>query len=338
MRSVATQDQEMTPEEQAGAWCARLAVGELPFAEQAEFDRWIQSDSYHGKLLDQALSAWQGLTEIANRPEIIAQRADALEALRCANRSRWSRNLAKRWQWGLGWAAVAAVVLAVFSFGLPSDPEPRLYATSVGERRIITLDDGSRLSLDADTRLSVLYDERRRALTLHSGRAKFEVAKSARRPFTVTAGGRTTVATGTSFSVELLARKLRVVLYEGRVNVVMVKPGSSSGTIALVPGEELVTDISRTAVPTVAAADVAGSQAWESGQLNFVDEPLASAVEQFNRYSSRKIVVGDDAVAAIRINGVFNPGDSSAFVDAIEQVYPVHSINNGDETVVLLKK
>ncbi|MEJ2459662.1 MAG: FecR domain-containing protein [Novosphingobium sp.] len=311
----------MTPEEQAGAWCVRLASGGLSPAEQAEFDDWMVEDPSHDELFDRALIAWRGISAIADSPEVIARRANALEALRRANRKRWSGKLVIGWQWGLGLAA--AVVLAVFTFSSTSNVKPDLYATGVGERRIITLADGSRVSLDADTKVSVLYGKKQRALTLLNGRAKFEVAKNPDRPFTVTAGGRTTVATGTAFSVELLRRTLHVVLYEGRVNVIRAKPHSSDGTVGLVPGEELVTDVSPTAVPTVSPVDTTGSLAWENGQLNFVDEPLASAVEQLNRYSPVRIVVGDARASAIRINGVFNAGDSQAFLDAITQAYPI---------------
>jgi transmembrane sensor len=326
----------MTPEEQAGAWCVRLALEDMSAAEQAEFDHWMTSSPSHSELFDHALIAWRGLSEIAENPEIIAQRADALDALRRANRKRWSRKLVMRWQWGLGLAA--AVILIVFTFASTSDIKPDLYATNVGERRIVVLADGSRMLLDANSSVSVLYKKDQRALTLLNGRAKFEVAKNPASPFTVTAGGRTTVATGTAFSVELLGRKLHVVLYEGRVDVIKSKQSLSNGAIRLMPGEELVTDVSPTAVPTVGRVDIAGSLAWENGQLNFVDEPLASAVEQLNRYSRARIVVGDARASAIRINGVFNAGDSNAFLEALTQVHPVQSVNNGTEKVILLKK
>lgn len=335
MTSAQEQQQQMTPEEQAGAWCARLAFRGLSPDEQAEFDHWIMANPSHGELFDHALIAWRGLSAIADSPEIIAQRVNALDALRRANGKRWSTKLTINWQWALGLAA--ALVLIVLTFTLRPDAQPDLYATGVGERRTITLEDGSRLSLDANTKVSVLYKQDQRALTLLNGRAKFDVAKNSARPFTVTAGGRTTIATGTAFSVELLGRKLRVVLYEGRVNVVKGKQRSSNEAIGLMPGEQLVTDVSPTALPTVGRVDIASSLAWENGQLNFADEPLASAVEQLNRYSGTRIVVGDLRASAIRINGVFNAGDSRAFLDAITQIYPVRAVANDAETVILSK-
>src|SRR3546814_3322622 len=81
------------------------------------------------------------------------------------------------------------------------------------------LDDDSRLSLDANTRVRVKYSRAGRQLWLEEGRARFEVAKDPLRPFSVAAAGKIVVETGTEFSVELLGRETRVILYEGHVAV-----------------------------------------------------------------------------------------------------------------------
>ena len=51
---------------------------------------------------------------------------------------------------------------------------------------------------------------------LLAGRAKFDVAHDALRPFSVLARNRLTVATGTSFSVELLSRQVLAFRCHGR--------------------------------------------------------------------------------------------------------------------------
>src|SRR3546814_19520630 len=95
----------------------------------------------------------------------------------------------------------------------------RPYQTEVGERRVALLDDQSRLSLDADSLVEVDMSDRQRELTLVRGRAKFDVAKDPLRPFTVVAGDKMVVATGTSFSVEMVGKVVRVLLYHVRVSV-----------------------------------------------------------------------------------------------------------------------
>jgi len=328
--------------EQGGEWCVRLSTGSLSPDEQASFDKWMADDPLNREAFDQALTVWQGLHAIGDSPELISRRADALEALRRANSRRWSRRFASNRQWVAGIAACFALVL-VSTFWLFSN-RPELYGTGVGERRVVMLEDGSRLSLDAETKVSALYSSDQRKLVLLSGRAKFDVARDLSRPFTVTAGDRTVIATGTAFSVELLNHKVHVIVYEGSVAVVAgvpppadqlvrIKQHPAGDAIPLSPGKELV-DGTTAGAPTIVNTDVSRSLAWEAGQLNFVDEPMASAVERLNRYSSDKIVIGDPKVASIRINGVFNAGDSAAFADAVSQAYPVEVERDGNDFVL----
>jgi len=310
-------------------------------AEQAEFDEWISAHDAHGEIFDRAQVAWRGLSAIADRPEIIAQRADALDALRRANLRRWTHKIRRDWRRVA--ALAASVVLVVLTVSLwsnfPTSPDakPEVFATNIGERQIITLTDGSRLTLDAATKVTVLYEDDQRVLTLNDGRARFDVRKDPERPFSVTAGGRTTVATGTSFSVELLKNDLHVVLFEGRVNVSKAGSPSPSQTIVLMPGEKLVTNISPSAIPRIEQADILGAQAWENGQLVFIDEPLASAVEQVNRYSRTKIEIGDARASEITVSGVFNVGDIRAFIDAITDVYPLEANTSSGRVMIVSK-
>jgi transmembrane sensor len=67
------------------------------------------------------------------------------------------------------------------------------------------------------------------------------------------------------------------------------------------------------------------SLSWEAGQLSFEDEPLASAVARMNRYSRTQLVVGDDATAQLRVNGVFTAGDVETFVDGVTLLNPVEA-------------
>lgn len=79
----------------------------------------------------------------------------------------------------------------------------------------------------------------------------------------------------------------------------------------------------RSAEARIEQIDTARSLAWEGGQLVFENERLAVAVERMNRYSSEKLSVGDPTASAVRIDGVFDAGDTSAFVEGVTGVFPV---------------
>ena len=73
-----------------------------------------------------------------------------------------------------------------------------VYRTGLNERRVVTLKDGSKVSLDAMSKISVRYSDDARRLTLQRGQARFDVAHDVSRPFSVRARDRTVVATGTA--------------------------------------------------------------------------------------------------------------------------------------------
>jgi transmembrane sensor len=223
-----------------------------------------------------------------------------------------------RWRWpSVAATAVAVVVLGVL---LTMQYGVQTLETGIAERRIVRLEDGSQLSLDALSRVEIRLAQHHRDLRLIFGRVRFDVAKDPLRPFNVTAGDKIVVALGTSFSVELLQKQMRLVLYEGRVEVLQNRNDRSqaiTGPRELTSGRELWSTLGRVDA-TVMAADIPRSQSWESGQLTFVDEPLPFAVERINRYSQTKIVIADAAAAAIHVNGVFNAGDVSAFIEGLK--------------------
>lgn len=325
--------------DRAAHWCVRLADGDLSLEEQAEFELWLDENPANRAAFAGVTAIWKGAGKAADAPELIAARADALDAMRAANGQRWSRRLTGRWRAALAIAAGVALVLA--SSLLLLRDTGQVYRTGIGERRIVQLEDGSRISLDAATAVEVAYTGERRTLRLLSGRAKFDVARDPLRPFSVAAGDKMVVATGTEFSVELLHNQMRVILYEGNVAVLQDGPGeatvrhlrSRSGNAAadqlLRPGGELVAALDQP-VGTVIQAETARSLGWERGQLTFVDEPLAHAVERINRYSNLKVQVGDATTANLLISGAFNAGDTEGFVDGVTTLFPLRARREGD--------
>lgn len=325
--------------EEAGIWCMRLSEGQLDADGQAAFEAWLGDDGANRAAFDRAVALWRELGAAEDSPEFLPLRVHALNGLRRAQRRRWA------WRPRLHAAAAAAVLVVATAGVFWHLQAPDVYVTGVGERRVVALEDGSQLSLDAATRVEVRYDDDRRELRLQRGRARFAVAKDPLRPFSVIAGNRVVVAVGTAFSVELVNAQVRVVLYEGRVSVLgraseraraepLHLPGRATpAEQVLTPGRELVASL-QAPVARVAAVDPVRSRSWESGQLVFADEPLAAAVERINRYTHRKLEIGDADAGRLRINGVFDAGDTEGFVEGITAVFPVRADLRDGRTVL----
>jgi transmembrane sensor len=333
---------------EAAFWCLTLAEDQLDTEDQRAFDTWIAAPE-HATAFEDALRVWGAADQAINLPEVIRVRAGSLDHLHRVQRARWTRRIPigdlRRWRWPAA-AIAASIVFALIGFALLHDPTT-IYRTGVGERRVAMLADGSRVSLDADTEIGVRLRRDRRELFLHHGRAKFDVARDPLRPFSVTAGDKVVVATGTSFSVELLRRQARVLLYEGHVAVLDRKDDkpvavpAPRGAVAapadflLTPGHELVLSIDvPVAKLVIQPVDLGRSRSWEGGQLEFEDELLQTAVQRMNRYSTRQIVLGDASMARQRINGVFDAGNIDAFVEAITLRGDVKVLNQQGEVVL----
>lgn len=341
---MSERNDEALPEgrdEEAVAWCMRVADGPLAPREQQAFETWLAKEG-HREAFAEAVAVWRGVEGLSDQPELIRARSQALESFRQANSRRWTKRLSVGWRRPVSLAAVLLLGIAAVSYWVGRTTQ--VYETAIGERRVVVLDDGSKLSLDAATRVETQFTDQRRTLRLLSGRAKFDVAKNPLRPFSVEAGGKVVVAIGTSFSVERLQEQVRVVLYEGRVEVLeqaddiaQLQPLRLNEKLptderTLVPGRELVATagVETRILPT----DVHRSLSWEAGQLDFVDEPLVSAVERMNRYSKVQLQLGDAQVGKFSINGVFTAGDVAAFVEGVTTFLPIE-VERGSERWVL---
>ncbi|MBS0420049.1 MAG: FecR domain-containing protein [Proteobacteria bacterium] len=310
-------------DEQAADWCLRLAEAHLQPAEWDELECWM-ADPRHRKALEEAVTVWRSVEDAAEQPELIQLRSRALESLRRVNRRRWTDRITPGWRWA--GALACLLILGLLGVFLHVHRSPDwVFETGIAERRSVRLADGSQLSLDAASRVEIRFLPQQRDLRLISGRARFDVAKDPLRPFNVTVGDKVVVAVGTSFSVELVQQRLHVVLYEGRVLVVQKSHPASPASLSeteLSPGHELWSPVGG-AVATVAPADLPRSESWEAGQLSFINEPLSRAVERINRYSQTKLRVTDTTAAAITINGVYNTGDTAAFIEGLRVLSPV---------------
>lgn len=328
------------PHGMAAVWSARLADGPLTADEEAALQAWLDADPAHGEALEDVAATWEAVDRYAAHPRMMAARESALADARRGYRGRPAN---RRLPWA---AAIAAtLLLAVTGGGFAwFKLAPQTYNTGVGELRTVTLRDDSRVTLDAATTVRVAYSGATRRLWLEKGRAKFDVAKDPSRPFSVEAGGKVVVATGTAFSVERLQRQVRVVLYEGRIAVLErasddgdrllpVESGHRFGEPVIKVGETMIlpeTGSPRRS-PTVVLADLGGSRSWETGELAFDNEPLGAALERVNRYAKKPLRVADPALNDVRISGIFRAGDSAAFAQGLQFAFGIRPTVRADE-------
>ena len=308
----------LTPEvaAEAAVWVARLhgpnRSGSLVKACLA----WQARSQSHREAFERCTDTWQdvsGTTLINTGSQANAQEAAGML------RSGFARR----------WASAVALAL-VLGLAVPQlSPSEAVYTTDVGEQRSVRLADGTRMTLNTDTKVVTKLGTAERAVALDHGEALFEVAKESARPFIVHAGGSIIVARGTVFSVRFSAdrpsgeSKLSVVLTEGQIHVQNVPDASQRPSDAreMRPGERLQVVRPRGARKEPPARidypNVANALAWRRGEVVFDDATLTDAVAEMNRYSREPIVLQQSsALGELRVSGLYQTGDSAGFASA----------------------
>lgn len=255
-------------------------------------------------------------------------------------------------RWHARFLATAASVIAVaigasVYIGLFSGDR---YSTPIGGVENVPLADGSKVTLNTNTSIRVSLSDHERRVQLDRGEAFFEVAKDRSRPFVVYAGDKRVVAVGTKFSVRRENGDVQVVVTEGRVNLAAAEiasappgtPGAGAGSAEIAIPSSTFLDagaIARTSHREVlvrkdAAADAERLLSWRRGYVSFDNVALADAAAEFNRYNTRKIVIADPAIAAIRVGGNFRSDNSDAFLALIQSGFPIVVEQDGDRVVL----
>jgi transmembrane sensor len=300
----------------AAAWVAKLHSSDRTKALEAALKAWLAEDAAHSRAFELATRAWElgGAVPGTSVPRIEPA------ARRTGRPLRW------RLAFGAAAAVAAAVVVVVLVLRDPT------YATGVGEQRSLALADGTRVTLNTDSRLAVHYTEGTRLVRLERGEAFFDVGKNPHRPFIVTAGGESVTATGTAFSVRRDDRAVEVTLVEGAVRVTE-EAAAVSGPVnqTLSPGERLIV---AGAAPKLDRPDIEAVTAWRRGEVVLDHTSLADAIAEMNRYSAVPLVLSTRAAAAIEVSGIFRAGDSSRFARAIADTYGIEVKEEGDRILL----
>jgi transmembrane sensor len=191
--------------------------------------------------------------------------------------------------------------------------------TATGERKTVTLADGTRLTLNTATAVDVVFTAAERRLILVAGEILVATARDpspAPRPFLVRTGHGQVRPLGTRFNVRRLDENTRVTVFEGAVEV---RP-DESGELTVVRAGEQTTFDARAAHP-VRAAD-AGAELWTRGMLLARDMPLAELVAELARHH-RGVLRCDPAAARLVVSGAFPVADTQASLDLLEKTLPV---------------
>jgi transmembrane sensor len=285
-------------EDQAFERWVHLTSGNATEAERAAFDQWRRQSPDHEAAAALAEDLWQALPRTRTAETFVPPAPVQRRPLR--------------------WAALAAGLAALALTSL-SDPVQVYFAdhtTAVGERKLITLEDGSQVWLNSASALTVHYTPTRRDISLLKGEALFQVSKDPARPFVVQASGGSVQAVGTRFDVDRHGQRVRVGVTEGEVKV-----SSGGESVPLKIGQQL--DFSDSLPPSATRPlDINSAAAWQRGKLIFNRRPLADVFADLERYIPGSVVITGN-LPDTAVSGVFNLDDIPGTLDVLSQTQAV---------------
>ncbi|MFT4118238.1 FecR family protein [Bradyrhizobium sp.] len=260
------EDRADPPTREAVVWFNLLRSERVSERDRVAFRAWLRRDAAHPVAFQEVESLWSGLSDL---PEVRRRR-------RGITRRRFGK--------GAMSVALAATALWAYRYAMVD------YRTGTGERRTVTLADGSRVELSTRTALSASLDGPERRVTLHYGEAYFEVAPKAGRAFVVEAPRGRITALGTAFAVGEDGDRSVVTVTEHAVRV-----NAGEQALRVEAGMQTVFDAEKISAPV--AADASELLAWREGRLVFVNAPLEKVVRVLNRWQIGRVVIMNRSLA-----------------------------------------
>jgi transmembrane sensor len=345
----------------ASEWLAKIDRGLEP-EEQRLLDSWLAADAQNPEALLEVAGLWDKLDSLSRLADLFP-RQETVSRQSLAGLGRSPVRLP------FAWAAAAVLVLSLgvwladFSPGQPQ-PAPGVEAladqesfeTSVGQRSVVHLADGSVLTLNTNSLVRADFTPGSRLLVLERGEVHVKVAHDSARPFRVLVGNRYVEAVGTEFNLEITSdQRVELIVTEGKVLVGVHQPAAlavgdalsgnepafpseTASTILLGAGKKAMLDDPEGDVETLEPEEIEVRLSWRGGNLVFRGESLVDAINEIERYTEVEFVIQDESLKQVRVAGMFKAGDVEGLLTTLKQNFNVDHQRVGQEQIILTSR
>lgn len=287
----------------ASIWLARLRADDCTAADRERFAAWLAGDESRRGAFEAVTTAFESAGAAFDHwPRDAPEDEEALEEEAAVpGRSRRAFVL------GAGALAVGAGAVS-WQAAFAGTAE-----TGFGERRALSLADGSTALLDTETNVRQPW-LRDRVLELRHGRISIRTVSNPGKDFRIDTASHRITGDAIDADVSWNNSRLSVSVLRGDVSVAH----GDAPAIRLRAGERLSPEglIDRPAMDALTA--------WREGRLTFSDTTLEEACAELNRYDGVRLVPDAEA-AKLRISGTYALGKNARFADAVTQLLPVRA-------------
>lgn len=242
-------------------------------------------------------------------------------------------------------AAVALIALSVHFFHVLNRPviddtvASKMVSLFVpnGQRMSITLQDGTVVWLNAQTRLTypTEFTEQERRIEIE-GEAYLTVAKDTEKPFIVSSNGIEMKVLGTTFNIYSYPDETirRISLLEGCLQV--YDPQSGTEGVVLKPNEQVVIEGKKMLVEPIPYTDYF---LWKDGIYSFYNEPLGNILKRLELYYDIEIEVRDTSILDWEYTGKFRQRDGiDEIIRLMQRIRAFHAEKDKNNHKIILSK
>jgi transmembrane sensor len=209
-------------------------------------------------------------------------------------------------------------------------------STGVGERANITLPDGTKVALNAESELTYvpkIYNKKERKIHF-DGEGYFQVSKDKDRPFFIHAKGLQVMVLGTKFN--LLVRKheatAELTLDEGKVSFSSLLTKKSE---ILTPNQKAILDQNTGNITVIKLKDTQIVTSWMRKELIFRNEPLLSVIKTIEKNYKVKMRLKEGYYLSDLFTGTLTSSDINEDLEILEKSYHFKVVMDG-ETIVII--
>lgn len=292
-------------------------------------EEWLEEET-HRELFFEWLKEWED-----EHPQFVADPEAAFRKLQAKRRGADTRVqpiVARRrpW-WGFTARSIAAAVVLVLLASLWTGRDAiryRQYATAFGEIRPLTLPDGSRVVLNANSTLRVPrfgFGQATREVVL-AGEAQFLVKHTPTdQKFIVRTPDRMAVEVlGTEFVVYSRKRGSRVILQRGSVQL----RNAANRVISVAPGDVVTLD-KKGVFQKKSRQPVQDYSAWKENRFVFDRTSLREVAQLIAENFGTRVRIPDTTLARQSISGTFRAKNAREMLNMVADVSGLQVIRSG---------
>lgn len=315
-RFVFTSEQKKTMANNDYIWTliVRYLNNTMSSDDAGKLEEWLEESNENRRILHSADQIWKA-SEEKSQDSLIKDLnlekdwdmiADHIQQNSSGEKDRVQhfRLIRKRQQFFSNFIKVAALILVAVTSGFLTlqyapatqetahEPVFNEITTRPGERANIDLGDGSKVQLNADSKLILpdTFRQDRREVELQ-GQAFFDVKSDKQRPFYIRSGEALIEVVGTSFDVRSYddENEIRVVVREGTVE--LRKKDDEENTVVLNQGYMGFFSKENTSIKRESVDDMDFYLAWRNGRLIFKESDMEEVLSRIERWYDVEIIL-----------------------------------------------